>query len=226
MRSATSFRTSAAILLTSSVLALVLAPTLAEARPGIRGGASSSMRGGGGGGGFSRGGFGGGSSARQGGGGFGGGARQGGGFGGAGASTRPANRPSAGQLPAGGGNRVNNGGDRINGGGNSIGGGNRVNNGGINTGDVNINRNVNVGDNRYDWNDYYRPVGGAIVAGAIIGAAAATTAAALGSYYYALPSGCSPYPYRTYTYYACGSVYYETRYEGDKVVYVVVEKPE
>ena len=46
-----------------------------------------------------------------------------------------------------------------------------------------------------------------------------------GSAYYALPSGCSPYPYHTYTYYNCGGAYYQPQYEGDTVVYVTVPDP-
>ena len=62
-------------------------------------------------------------------------------------------------------------------------------------------------------------MGGAIVAGAVAGAV-------IGSMVYSLPpSGCAPYPYSGYTYYHCGGVYYETRYEGDQVVYVVVDEP-
>ena len=67
------------------------------------------------------------------------------------------------------------------------------------------------------WNDY--PWG----AGLAIGTAAAVTAAAWGSIYYSLPAGCSPYPY--YSYYSCGGVYYEPRYQGDTVVYVTVPPP-
>jgi hypothetical protein len=48
------------------------------------------------------------------------------------------------------------------------------------------------------------------------------TSAALGSYYYSLPPGCSPY----YTsYYHCGGAYYQPQYQGDTVVYVTVPDP-
>jgi hypothetical protein len=89
--------------------------------------------------------------------------------------------------------------------------------------------NVNV-DNHYGyggygcchgWNDY--PVGAGLAVGAVAGATAA--AIAYGSRYYALPSGCAPYPYATLTYYSCGGAYYQPTYQGDTVVYVVVAKP-
>ncbi len=63
------------------------------------------------------------------------------------------------------------------------------------------------------------------VPGIAIGAVAGMTAMAYGSAYYALPGGCSPYPYRTYTYYNCGGAYYQPQYEGDTVVYVTVPDP-
>jgi hypothetical protein len=43
--------------------------------------------------------------------------------------------------------------------------------------------------------------------------------------YYALPTGCSPYAWGGYSYYGCGGVYYEPRYEGDTVVYVTINDP-
>jgi hypothetical protein len=51
------------------------------------------------------------------------------------------------------------------------------------------------------------------------------TAAAIGSAYYALPSGCSPYSYHSYSYYNCGSAWYQPQYEGDTVVYVNIPDP-
>ena len=105
------------------------------------------------------------------------------------------------------------------------GGGNRVNGGGnrINTGDVNVNRNTQInGGGGYGWNGH---VDHPIAAGLAVGAVAGLTAAAIGSAYYALPYGCSPYPYSGYSYYSCGGAYYEPRYEGDTVVYVTVPDP-
>jgi hypothetical protein len=51
------------------------------------------------------------------------------------------------------------------------------------------------------------------------------TAAAIGSAYYALPADCAPYPYYSYTYYNCGSAWYQPQYEGETVVYVTVPDP-
>lgn len=98
-------------------------------------------------------------------------------------------------------------------------GGNRVN-----TGNVNIGNDVNVNvdrDNGWGWDHDYHPV----AAGVAFGTAAAVTSAAIGSRYYSLPPACAPYPYSGYTYYSCGGVYYAPRYEGDTVVYVVVDQP-
>ena len=94
---------------------------------------------------------------------------------------------------------------------------------------INSNRNTNINndidiDNDWGgdwdgWGDY--PLG----AGLAIGAVAGMTAMAYGSAYYALPGGCSPYPWHTYTYYNCGGAYYQPQYEGDTVVYVTVPDP-
>ena len=70
------------------------------------------------------------------------------------------------------------------------------------------------------WGDY--PLG----AGLAIGAIAGMTAAAIGSAYYALPGGCSPYGYHGYSYYSCGGAWYQPQYEGDTVVYVTVPDPQ
>ena len=99
-------------------------------------------------------------------------------------------------------------------------GGNRVN-----TGNVNVGNNVNIDvdhDNGWGWGDHdYHPV----AAGVALGTAAAVTSAALGARYYSLPPACSPYPYSGMTYYSCGGAYYAPQYEGDTVVYVVVDRP-
>ena len=62
-------------------------------------------------------------------------------------------------------------------------------------------------------------------AGLVIGAVAGFTAAAIGSAYYSLPYGCSPYHWGGYGYYSCGGAYYQPQYEGDTVVYVQIEDP-
>ncbi|MBA4010501.1 MAG: hypothetical protein C0481_01420 [Phenylobacterium sp.] len=95
----------------------------------------------------------------------------------------------------------------------------------VNTGNVNVGNNVNIDvdhDNGWGWGDHdYHPV----AAGVALGTAAAVTSAALGARYYSLPPACSPYPYSGMTYYSCGGAYYAPQYEGDTVVYVVVDRP-
>lgn len=140
-----------------------------------------------------------------------------------GGATRPGGGGGGVQRPSGGGQRPSQlpsggrgpGGDRIQGGDR-----NRVN-----TGDVNFNRNTNIGgdfDGWGGWDDHaHHPIAGGIA----VGAAAAWTAAAIGSAYYTLPPGCPPYYWSGYTYYSCGGAYYEPRYEGTSVVYVTVPDP-
>jgi len=72
------------------------------------------------------------------------------------------------------------------------------------------------------WNGW---VDHPIAAGIAIGAVAGATAAAIGSAYYALPPGCEPYPYYSYTYYSCGTAWYQPQYEGETIVYVTVPDP-
>ncbi len=107
----------------------------------------------------------------------------------------------------------------------SYGGGGRANYGGrgdrARTGNVNVGNNVNVNVDR-GWNAGYGGVQHPVAAGLAVGAVAGMTAAAIGSSYYDLPSGCSPY---ATSYYYCGGAYYQPQYEGTSVKYVVVEKP-
>jgi hypothetical protein len=156
---------------------------------------------------------------------------------------RPAYHPSGGQANISGrtntaqfansgnraaavnsGNRTNiQGGNRtaVN---NQVNSGNRVNNvNNISGNNVNVNRNVNVnnGGDWNRWNDNYHPV----ATGVAIGATAAVTAAAIGSMYHALPPACPLSPYGGVTYYSCGGVWYAPQYQGDQVVYVVVNNP-
>ncbi len=198
---------------------------------GARGGGASSMsRGGGGGGGGGRsfsGGGGGGSKS------FGGGSMSRGGNysrpSGASAGQRPSTRPgqggsgtaNRGNINTGNVNRGNINTGNINTG--NINTGN-INRGNINTGNVNIDRDVNI-DVDNDWNGWGGYYDHPVARGVAIGTAAAVTAAVIGSRYYALPAGCSPYPYSSLTYYSCGSVWYQPSYQGDTVVYVVVNKP-
>ena len=53
-------------------------------------------------------------------------------------------------------------------------------------------------------------------------AVAVTTAAVVGSYYYALPPGCTVVYRNGIRYQYCGSVYYSQTWHGNDVVYVVV----
>jgi hypothetical protein len=85
---------------------------------------------------------------------------------------------------------------------------------------VNVKNNVKVNrDIHADWDrHHYHPV----ATGVAVGAAAAITAAAIGSVVYSLPAGCG---YRTINgvrYYECGGVWYEQRYSGSQLTYVVV----
>jgi hypothetical protein len=60
-----------------------------------------------------------------------------------------------------------------------------------------------------------------VAAGVAIGA----TAAAVGGAYYSLPSGCYHQYVEGTTYYLCGSTWYEPRYAGGDIVYIVVDPP-
>ena len=94
--------------------------------------------------------------------------------------------------------------------------GNRVNTGNVNVGnDVNINIDGGYG---YRGGGVYHPV----AAAATIGAIAVTTAAVVGSYYHALPAGCTTVVMNGATYSQCGTVYYQQTWQGSDPVYVVV----
>ncbi|HEX7853753.1 MAG TPA: hypothetical protein VF503_08675 [Sphingobium sp.] len=111
----------------------------------------------------------------------------------------------------------------------------------------NVNRNVNV--NNVNVNrGYYGGGGGCYgcgwdnndgfgaglavgaVTGAVVGAAAAsshstTVVVSPGSVVTTLPSGCGAVAVNGMTYQRCGSVWYEPRYVGSSVQYVVVNQP-
>jgi PPE-repeat protein len=100
-----------------------------------------------------------------------------------------------------------------------------VNRGNINTGDINIGNDINIDiDRDYGWHgDIDYPIAAGIAVGAAIGAVAVTTAAVVGSAYYALPpSGCVTVIRNGFSYYQCGTVYYQQTWQGSDVVYVVV----
>ncbi len=169
----------------------------------------------GGGGGAARAGGGGGGAARAGGGGGGGGRK-------AQASVSGANHAAS--RPSGGGYQGNANAGNVNRGNVNTGNVNRgnINTGNINTGNVNIGNDVNIdidGGYGYGHGGYYHHP---IAAGIAIGAVAVTTAAVMGSYYYALPPGCTTVYRGALPYYYCGSVYYEKSWSGNDVVYVVV----
>ncbi len=82
---------------------------------------------------------------------------------------------------------------------------------------VNVNRNVNI-DIDHRRGGFYHPV----AAGVAIGATVAVTAAVVGSVYHTLPTGCSTVINNGITYSQCGSVWYQPRYSGSNVTYVVV----
>jgi hypothetical protein len=143
---------------------------------------------------------------------------------GAGGGSMQGNRATTGARASTGsvssGNRANTGnvntGNKVNTG--NVNTGNRVNTGNINTGDVNINVDNDYG---YRWNDNYHPV----ARGVAVGTAVAVSAAVVGSMIYTLPPSCVNRYYGGVTYYGCGSVWYQPQYQGDTVVYVVVQQP-
>ncbi len=84
---------------------------------------------------------------------------------------------------------------------------------------VNRNRNVNVNVNHgHRHGRGYHPV----ARGVAIGATAAVTAAVVGSMVYSLPPNCVTVVRYDMSYRQCGNVWYEPRYSGNNVTYVVV----
>lgn len=107
---------------------------------------------------------------------------------------------------------------------------------------VNVNRNVDVnvhGGYGYhggcygcDWDDHDFARGMAVgaVTGAVVGAAAAssnqtTVVVNPGTVVTVLPSGCGASVVGGITYQRCGSVWYQPRYVGSSVQYLVVNPP-
>lgn len=147
------------------------------------------------------------------------------------------------RQPGGGGGAINRGGNTnaVNRGGNTYarGGTNVSGNTNIRGGNTVVdnrhvnNVNVNV-DADHGWapccgpgGGYYdHPVATAAAVGVVAGATAAVTSAAIGSMVYSLPpSGCTTVVSAGVTYSRCGSVWYEPRYAGTSVSYVVVNAP-
>ena len=92
----------------------------------------------------------------------------------------------------------------------------------VNTGDININRDVN-------WDDgysgcCYRGVGWGAAAAAA-GYYAGATTAAMGSVVYDVPSNCVSTVVNGTTYLQCGSTWYQPTFEGTSTGYVVVSPP-
>lgn len=98
---------------------------------------------------------------------------------------------------------------------------------------VNVNKSVRVGANVNVRAPVYRSTnvnvdvnrGYPVARGVAVGTAAAVTAAAIGSMVYSLPSGCSHQKINGVWYYRCGDIWYEQRYSGSQVSYVVVSPP-
>lgn len=132
--------------------------------------------------------------------------------GGGGHGARPGRSPGGGGGGASRDNNRNVAGNRNSGNRNN----NRVNVG--NDVNINVDRDHGRYDHGHDWDDHYHPV----ARGMAFGAAAAVTSAVVGSMVNTLPPACSPY--RT-SYYYCDGVYYAPQYQGDTVVYVVVDQP-
>jgi len=87
---------------------------------------------------------------------------------------------------------------------------------------ANVNRNVNVRrDIDVDIDRDYHPVATA----AAIGTTAAVTAAVVGSVAYSLPPACSAVLVGGVTYQQCSGSWYQPRYAGTQMTYVVVDPP-
>ncbi|WP_312783614.1 hypothetical protein [Brevundimonas sp.] len=77
-------------------------------------------------------------------------------------------------------------------------------------------------DRRWD-RDY--DVWDAVGTAAAVTATVAVTNAVIGSVTRSLPPSCVARPYSSLTYYYCGDTWYQPRYYGSNVEYVVVERP-
>jgi len=97
-----------------------------------------------------------------------------------------------------------------------------VGSGNVNTGNVVAGNDVDVNVENGGWSGYYGS-GAAYATGVAVGAT--TTAAVAGSTYYSLPSSCATYVYGGVSYYSCGGTWYQQRYQGSSVTYVVVSDP-
>ena len=82
---------------------------------------------------------------------------------------------------------------------------------------VRVNRNVNVNVNHRRGYGYHP-----VARGVAIGATAAVTAAVVGSMIYSLPPNCVTVVRYGTSYRQCGNDWYEPRYSGNSVTYIVV----
>jgi uncharacterized protein with beta-barrel porin domain len=93
--------------------------------------------------------------------------------------------------------------------------------------DVNVNRNVNRNVNVHRDIDvdvdhgHYHPVARAVG----VTAATAATAAVVGSVVHSLPPSCTTVVTAGVAYQQCGGTYYQPRYVGTQISYVVVNPP-
>jgi len=97
----------------------------------------------------------------------------------------------------------------------------------------NVNRNVNVDRNVNRNVSYHRDIDvdvdyhhyHPVARAAAVTATAAVTAAAIGSVVNSLPPSCTTVEQVGVTYQRCGSTWYQPRYVGTQVSYVVVTPP-
>lgn len=92
--------------------------------------------------------------------------------------------------------------------------------------DINVNRNINVDvdyhDDHHHWNDWDdHPFATA----AAVTAGVAITSAVIGSIVYSVPPSCVTTVINGIAYQQCGNTWYQPRYYGTSVQYVVVVAP-
>ena len=92
--------------------------------------------------------------------------------------------------------------------------------------DINIDRDIDVDVDHhggwYDDHDHWHPV----ATGLAVGAAAAVGAAVIGSIVNSVPADCDTLVVNGTSYRHCNGTWYEPRYSGGDVTYIVVESPQ
>jgi hypothetical protein len=88
--------------------------------------------------------------------------------------------------------------------------------------DVNVRRDVDVHVNHYGGGYYYYDRGPSV--GAVV-AASVATAIVVGTVVASLPPSCTTIIANGIAYQNCGGTYYQPRYQGSSVTYVVVNRP-